>query len=171
MLIAALHSRSEADTHGFAREFASLLEPGDVVALRGGLGAGKTLFVRGLVEGLGGEPEEVHSPTFTLVHRYDTRPVLYHLDLYRLEGAEEELIELGFEEYFEPRGAVAAVEWAELAGWLLPPHRFDVSLAPEGEGRRIEAVWLGGSSERRERLRAFAARWLRAPESGEPPWR
>ena len=164
MLIAALYSRSEKETHGFAKEFASLLEPGDVVALRGGLGAGKTFFVRGLVEGLGGEPGEVHSPTFTLVHRYETRPVLYHLDLYRLEGAEEELTELGFEEYFEPREAIAAVEWAELAGSLLPPRRFDVSLAPEGEGRRIEAVWVGEPAGRRERLQAFAEKWLRAKE-------
>ena len=170
MLIAALFSRSEKETHDFAKEFASLLEPGDVVALRGGLGAGKTAFVRGLVEGLGGEPGEVHSPTFTLVHRYETRPVFYHLDLYRLEGEEEELVELGFEEYFEPRDGIAAVEWAELAGSLLPARRFDVSIDPEGEGRRVKAVWVGEAAGRRERLEAFAAKWLRRQGSGEPQW-
>lgn len=169
VFLAALHTHSEEETLTFAGRFAALLEPGDFVALRGDLGAGKTLFVRGLVMAMGGAAEEVQSPTFTLVNRYETSPPLYHLDLYRLGEAEEELIALGLEEHFEPEGVIVAVEWAELAGSLLPGRRFEVALAPTAEGRRIDAVYLGETGQRHEAFGSFAREWLRAPERGDAP--
>lgn len=171
MHLAALHTHTERETLEFAKRVAALLKAGDFVALRGDLGAGKTLFVRGLVEGLGGAAEEVHSPSFTLVHRYETCPPLYHLDLYRLGEAEEELIALGFEEYFDPREAIVAVEWAELAGTLLPDRRFDIALTAVAEGRRVDVECVGEPLVgRREELGAFAKEWLHEPRSGEAPW-
>ena len=88
---------SEADTAAVARILAASLGPGDVLLLSGNLGAGKTAFVRGLAEGLGIDPEEVSSPTFTLVHEYrGGRLTLYHADLYRLDEAATD--DLGLEE-------------------------------------------------------------------------
>jgi tRNA threonylcarbamoyladenosine biosynthesis protein TsaE len=102
-------THSEAETHLVARELASHLQPGDVLLLEGDLGAGKTTFVRGLAEGLGIDPGEVSSPTFTLVHEYRGRAMtMYHVDLYRLESAETE--ELGLEEPAIAQG-VLVIEW------------------------------------------------------------
>src|SRR5215216_7840536 len=79
-------THSEEETAAVARELASTLNAGDVLLLSGNLGAGKTAFVRGLAEGLGIDPGEVSSPTFTLIHEYRGRGLtLYHADLYRLE--------------------------------------------------------------------------------------
>lgn len=102
---------SETDTQGIARELAATLRAGDVLLLSGDLGAGKTTFVRGLAEGLGIDPREVSSPTFTLVHEYrHGRLTLYHADLYRLERAAAE--DLGLEE-IGVRDGVLAIEWPD----------------------------------------------------------
>ena len=104
-------TRSEEETIALARQLAQELHPGDAVLLTGHLGAGKTAFVRGLAQGLGIDPGEVSSPTFTLVHEYrGGRLTLYHADLYRLERAATD--ELGLEEMGVKDG-VLAVEWAE----------------------------------------------------------
>lgn len=104
-------SRSERDTRAVAAALARTLAPGAVLLLSGDLGAGKTAFVRGLAEGLGIDPGEVTSPTFTLVHQYDGgRLPLVHVDLYRLEAAD--LDELGLDADVAARG-VLAVEWPE----------------------------------------------------------
>ena len=104
-------THSEEETITLARQLAQGLHPGDVVLLTGHLGAGKTAFVRGLAQGLGIDPGEVSSPTFTLVHEYrGGRLTLYHADLYRLERAATD--ELGLEEMGVKDG-VLAVEWAE----------------------------------------------------------
>ena len=101
-------SRSEDETAAFARELAGALKAGDVLLLSGGLGAGKTAFVRGLAAGLGIPPEDVSSPTFTLLHEYrGGRLPLYHADLYRLEGDAAE--DLGLEQ----TDGVLAVEWPD----------------------------------------------------------
>ena len=106
----SLLSRSEAETDSIAHSLASWLAPGSVVLLSGGLGAGKTVFVRGLVRGVEGDPDEVTSPTFTLVQEYHGRVTLYHVDLYRLEGPEAD--DLGLEEMTADQ-AILAIEWAD----------------------------------------------------------
>jgi tRNA threonylcarbamoyladenosine biosynthesis protein TsaE len=104
-----LHTASAEETEAWGARLAKCLSPGAIVGLEGELGAGKTCFVRGLALGLGGNPEVVHSPTFTLIAEYlDGRLPLYHVDLYRLKGAEIE--ELGLEEYLFGTG-VTAIEW------------------------------------------------------------
>jgi tRNA threonylcarbamoyladenosine biosynthesis protein TsaE len=104
-------SRSEDETAAVASELALGFRGGEVVLLTGELGAGKTAFVRGLARGLGGDPEEVSSPTFVLLTAYPGRLLLHHADLYRLRGDGDER-ELGLEELPGP-GGVLAVEWAE----------------------------------------------------------
>jgi tRNA threonylcarbamoyladenosine biosynthesis protein TsaE len=113
---------SEEETQAIARELSTTLRAGDIVLLSGDLGAGKTTFVRGLAEGLGIDPREVSSPTFTLVHEYRGHGLtLYHADLYRLERAATD--DLGLEEIGVKDG-VLAIEWPdrlthELAGATL----------------------------------------------------
>ena len=104
-------SRSEDETQSIAGELAARLKPGDVVLLSGNLGAGKTAFVRGLAAGLGIPPEDVSSPTFTIVHEYrGGRVTLYHVDLYLLEKTATD--DLGLEEMGVKDG-VLAIEWPD----------------------------------------------------------
>jgi len=111
-------TRSEQDTADLGRRVAPTLQPGDVLLLSGNLGAGKTAFVRGLAEGLGIDPAEVSSPTFTLVHEYrGGRLTMYHVDLYRLERAATE--DLGLEE-IGARDGVLAIEWPDRLTHDLP---------------------------------------------------
>jgi tRNA threonylcarbamoyladenosine biosynthesis protein TsaE len=116
-------TRSEAETEALAAELAAAFRGGEVVLLSGELGAGKTVFVRGLARGVGADPEEVASPTFVLLTRYPGRLTLHHADLYRLAGGGDDL-ELGLEELPGPR-AVLAIEWAE----RLSVHPWDPALA------------------------------------------
>jgi tRNA threonylcarbamoyl adenosine modification protein YjeE len=110
MLELDLDLDSEAATSALARSLADLLEPGDVVGLEGGLGAGKTTFAREAVYGLGvAEATAVTSPTFALLHHYEGRLPIGHADLYRLVD-ESELEELGLDELLHD-GAVLFVEW------------------------------------------------------------
>jgi tRNA threonylcarbamoyladenosine biosynthesis protein TsaE len=104
-------TRSEVETAAVGRELASTLKPGDVLLLSGNLGAGKTAFVRGLAEGLDIDPDEVSSPTFTLIHQYHGgRLALYHADLYRLQRTATD--DLGLEE-LGVRDGVLAIEWPD----------------------------------------------------------
>jgi tRNA threonylcarbamoyladenosine biosynthesis protein TsaE len=104
-----VHTASPEETEAWGERLARRLPPGAIIGLEGELGAGKTCFVRGLATGLGVNPEAVHSPTFTLIAEHPAgRLPLYHIDLYRLEGAEIE--ELGLEGYLFGTG-VTAVEW------------------------------------------------------------
>lgn len=104
-------SNSEDDTRAIAAALAPTLAAGAVILLFGDLGAGKTAFVRGLAEGLGVDPDDVTSPTFTLVHEYRRgRLPLIHVDLYRLDRAE--LDEIGLDQDLAVKG-ITAVEWAE----------------------------------------------------------
>src|SRR5688572_21249355 len=106
-----LITHSEQETHAVAQQLATTLEAGDVILLSGNLGSGKTAFVRGLAAGLGIDPEEVSSPTFTLVHEYrGGRLTLYHADLYRLGRTAAE--DLGLEEMGVADG-VLAIEWPD----------------------------------------------------------
>jgi tRNA threonylcarbamoyladenosine biosynthesis protein TsaE len=134
-------SSSVEDTEAFAARMAKALFPGAVLALWGGLGAGKTAFVRGLARGLGVKGR-VTSPTFTLAHEHEGKPALYHLDLYRLgEGGLEDM---GAEEYFAGAG-ICAVEWPGNAGELLPDERLDIEIVETGENERRISVAPRGS--------------------------
>ena len=114
-------THSEDETAAVAAGLAAALKPGDVMLLSGNLGAGKTAFVRGLASGLGIDPEDVSSPTFTLVHEYrGGRLTLYHVDLYRLERIATE--DLGLEEMGVADG-VLAIEWPDRLAHPLPGTR------------------------------------------------
>lgn len=107
----AQETKSEQETAAVAKALAAQLHGGDVILLSGTLGAGKTAFVRGLAEGLGIDPLEVSSPTFTLVHEYrGGRLTLYHVDLYRLDRAATD--DLGLDE-LGVAGGVLAIEWPD----------------------------------------------------------
>jgi tRNA threonylcarbamoyladenosine biosynthesis protein TsaE len=131
------HSRithSEEETADAARELAATLRAGDVVLLSGNLGAGKTAFVRGLASGLGVNPEDVSSPTFTLVHEYRGGSLtLYHADLYRLEKVATE--DLGLEEMGVSDG-VLAIEWPDrLAHALSGAREVQIEIVDENTRR------------------------------------
>lgn len=104
-----------------AREFASLMGDETVYAFHGEMGAGKTTFIRALVEQLGVDPEEANSPSFSIINEYrsdTTAELIYHFDLYRLESVDEAL-EIGVEDYFDS-GALCLLEWPERIEALLP---------------------------------------------------
>jgi tRNA threonylcarbamoyladenosine biosynthesis protein TsaE len=128
-----LETSSEAETEAAGESLGRSLDAGSVVLLYGDLGAGKTAFVRGMARGVGALPDEVSSPTFTLVQEYaGTSLTLYHVDLYRLDSAEVD--DLGLDDLLDSRGIVA-IEWAER--WPGRPRRaIDVQLEESGEGRR-----------------------------------
>lgn len=110
------HSTSAQQTEQIAAQLAKELRGGDVLAFRGGLGAGKTAFVRGLAEGLG-VTGEVASPTFSLVNEYRGNPPLYHFDMYRISTMDD-LYFTGFFDYLE-NGSILAIEWSEnISDWL-----------------------------------------------------
>lgn len=116
------------------RAMAALVGPGSVIALCGGLGAGKTHWTKGLVAGMG-STAEVTSPTFALVHEYPGgRVPVFHLDFYRLENAQE-LIALGWDEYLESGGVIVA-EWADKFPELLPPGTLWRVFSIEADGSR-----------------------------------
>jgi len=113
-----LITQSETETHGLARELSLTLKAGDVLLLSGDLGSGKTTFVRGLAEGLGIDPDDVSSPTFTLLHEYrGGRLTLYHADLYRLDKTATD--DLGLEET-GVRDGVLAIEWPDRLSHDIP---------------------------------------------------
>ena len=128
-------THSEEETAAVARDLAGTLRAGDVLLLSGNLGAGKTAFVRGLAEGLGIEPDDVSSPTFTLIHEYRGGTLtLYHVDLYRLERAATS--DLGLEEIGVADG-VLAIEWPDrLTHELAGARRIDIEIIDE-DTRRI----------------------------------
>lgn len=135
-LIITSHSVAETESAaaGLAREFRG----GEVVALHGELGAGKTQFTRGIVKGLGGDAPSVSSPTFVLLNVYDTgRLKVFHLDAYRVRGADD-FETIGFTELLEQNGVVV-IEWPSRVAALLPPRRTDVRITPiSTRSRRIE---------------------------------
>jgi tRNA threonylcarbamoyladenosine biosynthesis protein TsaE len=136
-------THSESDTAAIGRDLTPSLSAGSVVLLHGDLGAGKTAFVRGLAEGLGVPPEEVSSPTFTLMQEYrGGRVLLVHVDLYRLDDPRE-IDDLGLEEVGQ--GCVLAIEWAD----KLPrpiPGAIDVRIGHARGDTRTISVTRSGSS-------------------------
>jgi tRNA threonylcarbamoyladenosine biosynthesis protein TsaE len=129
---------SELATHELAAAFASQLRPGDVVAMDGPLGAGKTRFVRGVAAALHADPSFVNSPTFGLIQHYDGDPPLIHLDAYRLSG-EEEFERMGGAELFEP-DAVTLIEWSLRIAGSLPVPRWVISASHRSETSRVYGI-------------------------------
>lgn len=144
-----------AATAAFAATLAPLLRRGDVLALWGDLGAGKSTFARALIQRLSAEGEDVPSPTFTLVQTYPAvlggEPVeIWHFDLYRLTEPEQ-AYDLAIEDAFQD--GVSLIEWPDRLGYLLPPQRLDLVLEPQGEGRLLK---VAGNAAWRARLAALA---------------
>ena len=126
-------SNSEKETEQAGKQLAERLRPGNVVALYGGLGAGKTAFVRGLASGLA-ISQRVTSPTYTIVNEYKGETPLFHFDMYRL-GGPDELFDIGWDDYLL-RGGICAVEWSENIEDALPENTVFVRLAQTGQNRR-----------------------------------
>jgi tRNA threonylcarbamoyladenosine biosynthesis protein TsaE len=136
-------TNSEQETIDWGRRIAASLPSRAVILLIGNLGAGKTTLAKGIVSGLGAaEPDEVSSPTFTLIHEYGAavnRASVYHIDLYRLDRAEQ-VATLGLEEIFD-RDAVVLIEWGERFPQLMPAGRIEIRLtALDDDRRKIEVV-------------------------------
>jgi tRNA threonylcarbamoyl adenosine modification protein YjeE len=114
----------------FAKAWAPTLKPGDLVALSGELGAGKTTLVKALVSVLGGEPNDVQSPTFSILHHYQSVPPVIHIDAYRLEGVEDAM-RAGLQDVLASDGqdAITFVEWPEKVPSLWGPVKAHVTLA------------------------------------------
>ncbi|MBC8203254.1 MAG: tRNA (adenosine(37)-N6)-threonylcarbamoyltransferase complex ATPase subunit type 1 TsaE [Planctomycetes bacterium] len=123
-------TKSEQETHEVARSFAQNLPAFAIIALVGELGAGKTCFVRGLCEGLGGDPKQVNSPTFTIMQEYEVGQGrrLVHIDAYRLSG-EDDLESIGWDELVGDKNAIIAIEWASRIQNALPQHTTNIHLA------------------------------------------
>ncbi|MBA4495572.1 tRNA (adenosine(37)-N6)-threonylcarbamoyltransferase complex ATPase subunit type 1 TsaE [Paenactinomyces guangxiensis] len=137
-------TRNERETRGLALRMAKFLKRGDVLALEGDLGAGKTTFAQGLAEGLGIE-QKVDSPTFTIVKEYGGQIPLYHMDVYRVESPDEEL---GLEEYFYGDG-ICLVEWASRVKPLLPEETVWLRLLVQANGdRHIQLISMHPRSMR-----------------------
>lgn len=135
-------TRSEAETEALGEALAKILRAGDVVAMRGGMGAGKTALVRGLARGLG-EKARVTSPTYTIVNEYETVPPLFHFDLYRL-GSADELYEIGFDDYLT-RGGICMIEWSENAeGDIEFTHCIEIERGAEDESLRTVTIREAG---------------------------
>jgi tRNA threonylcarbamoyladenosine biosynthesis protein TsaE len=124
-------SKSAEETRILGAALAPVLLPGDVISLNGDLGAGKTVFVQGVAAALGVE-QRVTSPSFTLVHEYEGRYPIVHLDIYRLSSFQE-VLDLGFEELLDPN-AVLIVEWGEAVAPLLPRKYLEIGLRSSDEG-------------------------------------
>jgi tRNA threonylcarbamoyladenosine biosynthesis protein TsaE len=133
-------SESEEQTTAAGERLGAQLKAGDVVLLYGDLGAGKTAFVRGIARGLGADPEEVSSPTFTIVQQYGgAGPTLYHVDLYRLDP--DEVDDLGLDDLVSGEGVVA-IEWAER--WRgRPDDVVEVTLAETSDNHRSIRIRTG----------------------------
>lgn len=138
------------ETAALGRRLASGLQGGDIVLLYGTIGAGKSVFARGIAEGMGATRWR-GSPTFTLIHEYSTRPPLYHLDLYRISA--DETADLGLEDYARP-DAIMVVEWADRAETQL------LSL-----GGRVIQVEIDHAGEDTREVRILEAAVTRVPRS------
>lgn len=134
-------SNAVAETIACGERFAATLKGGDVIALYGDMGAGKTHFVKGICQGLGFPAEEVSSPTFTIVNEYHSgRLRVYHFDAYRITHLHA-FYELGYEAYLYDEEAISIIEWPTQIESLLPAHTHQLRLtAPSPKQRMIEVL-------------------------------
>jgi tRNA threonylcarbamoyladenosine biosynthesis protein TsaE len=147
-------AREEADTARIAAIVARAALPGDVIALSGDLGSGKTAFARGFIRALTAPAEEVPSPTFTLVQTYSAGGrTIYHFDFYRIDDPEEAW-EIGIEEAFA--GGITLIEWPERLGRILPADRLDIRLeAPSGAAATERRITFAAGPSWSKRLAAL----------------
>jgi tRNA threonylcarbamoyladenosine biosynthesis protein TsaE len=138
-----IQTKSASETIRVGKNIGTRLLPGDVVALVGELGAGKTQFIKGLAAGAGmGNPAYISSPSFTLINEYPGKIPFYHVDLFRLER-EKEAEELGLEDYFQG-GGITAIEWADKIPSLLPEEMLFIHIAYTGKNTRsLEIIGKG----------------------------
>ena len=142
-------TRSDAETIALGQKLGALLETGDMVALIGELGSGKTWFTKGLALGLGVSPNNVvTSPSFTLVNEYEGKVPFYHLDVYRL-GSLSEFLGAGLDEFLHQPG-ICAMEWAERWPEILPEERITVELVILDDHRR--EITLSGDHSRAKKI-------------------
>jgi tRNA threonylcarbamoyladenosine biosynthesis protein TsaE len=139
---AEFSSGSPEETLALGERIGRSLKPGAVVALRGGLGAGKTCLAKGIARGLGVK-ETVTSPTYTIISEYRGRVPLYHIDAYRLAG-DEDFEDLGGLEFLGGEG-VALIEWSERIPRSLPPGHIGIEIIPAGERRIFRVSGLNGT--------------------------
>ncbi len=135
-------THSTAETEAIAGALAAELSSGDLIAFVGGMGAGKTAFVRGLATGLG-VLGEVSSPTYAIVNEYAGNPKLIHFDMYRVES-EDDLYTTGFYDYLDAGDSVLAVEWSENITPYLPDARILINITQLGENDRRIQISGGG---------------------------
>jgi tRNA threonylcarbamoyladenosine biosynthesis protein TsaE len=152
----AVVTRNVEETRIVGASLAPALLPGDVVSLTGDLGAGKTAFVQGLAAALGVE-KRVTSPTFTIVHQYDGRFPIIHLDIYRLQSFQE-VIDLGFEEFLAPE-AIVAIEWGEAISPMLPRRYLEIEM------RRVVDTTEDEDHLRRLVFKPHGHDWIRKVQS------
>ena len=134
-------TRSAEETFDLAYRIGESIDEQTVFLLQGDLGAGKTVFAKGVGAGLDIDPAEINSPTFTMVNRHEGRMRLYHLDLYRIEGGAGEVYDLGLEEILAEPDAVVVIEWPERLGAFAIPNAYRVKISDlGGDDRRLEIV-------------------------------
>ncbi|MFA5384430.1 MAG: tRNA (adenosine(37)-N6)-threonylcarbamoyltransferase complex ATPase subunit type 1 TsaE [Eubacteriales bacterium] len=132
-----LRSESERQTFFWGELLGDILEAGAVVCLTGSLGAGKTVFAKGVGKGLG-VSDIIDSPTFTIIKEYQGRVPFYHIDAYRLKGPVE-LADLGCEEYFNGSG-ITLIEWSDQVAEALPQERLDITICADPEEDEIRVI-------------------------------
>jgi len=134
-------TKSENETFSLAKKFSKKLRNGDVIALIGELGAGKSVFTRGLLYGCGITDKYIASPTFTLINIYHGKKTVYHFDVYRLSDPQE-LYDLGYEEYFFGDG-ITIIEWADKIEDYLPKEHTKVEMKVISETGRYISIKKG----------------------------
>jgi tRNA threonylcarbamoyladenosine biosynthesis protein TsaE len=134
-------SQDATETFNFGKRVGEQLSGGEILLLDGPLGAGKTIFVKGIASGLGIDPEEVTSPSFTLVNPYQGRLSFFHIDLYRLDEGAAAANAVDLEELLSDEWAVVAIEWAErLGNYPLPVNVWRIVISGDGETARSISI-------------------------------
>lgn len=125
-------THSADETFEVARLIGEKLKGGEIFLISGDLGAGKTVFAKGIGAGLEIDPAEVSSPTFTIINQLEGRLTLTHMDLYRLSGTQDELLELGISEILDDDDGVVVIEWPDRLGELAPANAIQVTIQDSG---------------------------------------
>lgn len=133
-----VESKNENDTAELAGLFAAIINPGDVIALNGDLGSGKTFFVKNFCKNF--DIDIVSSPTFALVNEYTGLQKIFHFDFYRINKLNE-LFEIGFEDYLNDESAIIFIEWADLFKELLPKRFYEVKFAVVSDNLRRITIY------------------------------